>query len=313
MKKILVVGGAGYIGGYLSDLLLRSGHDITVYDNLMFETRYLKDINFIYGDIREREKLLKILKDFNVVVWLAAIVGDGACAVDPALTKTINEDSVKWLVDNYEGKIVYTSTCSVYGINDNFIDENDEFNPQSIYASTKLAAEKYITENHDNYLIFRLGTLFGVGDDFSRARLDLVVNILTTRAVKGETLTVFGGEQWRPILHVKDVGEALFYCLENEVTGLFNLSYKNVKIYQIAEEIAKVIDEVKIEYVDMSFEDLRNYRVKTNRIMATGWKPRYNITDGIQEIAKIIEEHRILDTKDPVYHNAAFVEANNGN
>ena len=311
--KILVVGGAGYIGGYLSDLLLRSGHDITVYDNLMFETRYLKDINFIYGDIREREKLLKILKDFNVVVWLAAIVGDGACAVNPALTKTINEDSVKWLVDNYEGKIVFTSTCSVYGIHDHLIEEDAEFNPQSVYASTKLAAEKYIIKNYDNYLIFRLGTLFGLGDDFSRVRLDLVVNILTTRAMKNEPLTVFGGEQWRPILHVKDVGEALFYCLENKVTGLFNLSYLNVKIYQIAEEIAKVIDEVKIEYVDMSFEDLRNYRVKTNRIMATGWKPRYNITDGIQEIAKIIEEHRILDTKDPVYHNAAFVEANNGN
>ena len=311
--KILVVGGAGYIGGHLSDLLLRSGHDITVYDNLMFETRYLKDINFIYGDIREKEKLLMIMKDFNIVVWLAAIVGDGACAVDPALTRTINEDSIKWLVDNYEGKIVFTSTCSVYGIHDHLIDEDAEFNPQSVYASTKLAAEKYIIKNYDNYLIFRLGTLFGLGDDFSRVRLDLVVNILTTRAMKNEPLTVFGGEQWRPILHVKDVGEALCHCLENEVTGLYNLSYKNIKIYQIAEEIAKVIDEVKIEYAHMNYEDLRNYRVKTDRIMATGWKPRYNITDGIREVAKLIEEHRIVDTNDPVYHNAAFVEGNHGN
>ena len=311
--KILVVGGAGYIGGYLSDLLLRSGHDITVYDNLMFETRYLKDINFIYGDIREKEKLLTIMKDFNIVVWLAAIVGDGACAVDPALTRTINEGSIKWLVDNYEGKIVFTSTCSVYGIHDHLIDEDAEFNPQSVYASTKLAAEKYIIKNYDNYLIFRLGTLFGLGDDFSRVRLDLVVNILTTRAMKNEPLTVFGGEQWRPILHVKDVGEALCHCLENEVTGLYNLSYKNIKIYQIAEEIAKVIDEVKIEYAHMNYEDLRNYRVKTDRIMATGWKPRYNITDGIREVAKLIEEHRIVDTNDPVYHNAAFVEGNHGN
>ena len=311
--KILVVGGAGYIGGHLSDLLLRSGHDITVYDNLMFETRYLKDINFIYGDIREKEKLLMIMKDFNIVVWLAAIVGDGACAVDPALTRTINEGSIKWLVDNYEGKIVFTSTCSVYGIHDHLIDEDAEFNPQSVYASTKLAAEKYIIKNYDNYLIFRLGTLFGLGDDFSRVRLDLVVNILTTRAMKNEPLTVFGGEQWRPILHVKDVGEALCHCLENEVTGLYNLSYKNIKIYQIAEEIAKVIDKVKIEYAHMNYEDLRNYRVKTDRIMATGWKPRYNITDGIREVAKLIEEHRIVDTNDPVYHNAAFVEGNHGN
>jgi nucleoside-diphosphate-sugar epimerase len=313
MNSILVVGGAGYIGGYLSDLLLRSGHDITVYDNLMFETRYLKDINFIYGDILDREKLLTIMKDFNIVVWLAAIVGDGACAVDPALTRTINEDSVKWLVDNYEGKIVFTSTCSIYGIHDHLIDEDAEFNPQSVYASTKLAAEKYIIENCDNYLIFRLGTLFGLGDDFSRVRLDLVVNILTVRAMKSEPLTVFGGEQWRPILHVKDVGGALCYCLQNEVTGLYNLSYKNIKIYQIAEEIAKIIGEVKIEYAHMNYEDLRNYRVKTDRILATGWKPQYNITYGIQEVAKLIEEHRIVDTNDPVYHNAAFVKENHGN
>lgn len=313
MANILVVGGAGYIGGYLSDVLLRSGHDITVYDNLMFETRYLKDINFIYGDIREKEKLLTILKGFKMVVWLAAIVGDGACAVDPALTKIINEDSVKWLVDNYEGKIIFASTCSVYGIHDDLIDEDAEFNPQSVYASTKLAAEKYILDNHDNYLIFRLGTLFGLGDDFSRVRLDLVVNILTARAMKGETLTVFGGEQWRPLLHVKDVGEVVSYCLDNEVTGLYNLSYKNIKIHQIAETISKVIDEVKIEYAHMKFEDLRNYRVKTERIMATGWKPQYNIKDGIREVAKLIEEHRIVDTNDPVYHNAAFVEENHGN
>ena len=110
----------------------------------MYETRYLKDINFIYGDILDREKLFPILDEFDVVIWLAAIVGDGACAIDPAMTKAVNEDSVKWLVDNYDGRIVFASTCSVYGIQNNLIDELAEFNPQSIYASTKLAAEKYI-------------------------------------------------------------------------------------------------------------------------------------------------------------------------
>ena len=94
--------------------------------------------------------------------------------------------------------------------------------------------------------------MFGLGDDFSRVRLDLVVNILTTRAMKNEPLTVFGGEQWRPILHVKDVGEALFYCLENEVTGLFNLSYKNVKIYEIAEEISQNKDLVVINGAEIT-------------------------------------------------------------
>ncbi len=308
--KILVVGGVGYIGGYLSDVLLRNGNAVTVYDNLMYETRYLKDLDFIFGDIREREKLLPILNASDVVVWLAAIVGDGACNIDPTLTKMVNEDSVKWLVNNYGGRIIFTSTCSVYGIHDHLISEDAEFNPQSVYASTKLAAEKYIVENHDDYLIFRLGTLFGLGDAFSRVRLDLVVNILTTRAVQGETLTVFGGEQWRPLLHVKDVGEAVSRCLDNNITGLYNLSYGNFKIHQIGEEISKVIEDVNIEYAHMKYEDLRNYRVNTDRITATGWKPHYTIRDGIEEVAQLIKAQRIVDTTDPVYHNAAFMEEN---
>lgn len=308
-KNILVVGGAGYIGGYLTDVLIKDGHRVTVYDNLMYETRYLKDINFIYGDILDREKLLPVLDEFDVVIWLAAIVGDGACAIDPAMTKAVNEDSVKWLVDNYDGRIVFASTCSVYGIQNNLIDELAEFNPQSIYASTKLAAEKYIFQNHEDHLIFRLGTLFGIGDDFSRIRLDLVVNVLTARAVKGETLTVFGGEQWRPLLHVKDVGNAVSFCLKNGVVGLYNLSYKNFRINQIAEEIAELIDKVKIEYADMEFEDLRNYKVKTEKILSTGWTPTYTIKNGINEIIRLIQENRIVNSDDPVYHNAAFMEA----
>ncbi|MBF89537.1 MAG: NAD-dependent dehydratase [Candidatus Marinimicrobia bacterium] len=311
-KNILVVGGAGYIGGYLTDILINDGHKVTVYDNLLYETRYLKDINFVYGDILDREKLLPILDKFDVVIWLAAIVGDGACAIDPAMTKAVNEDCVKWVVDNYNGRIVFASTCSVYGIQNNLIDELAGFNPQSIYASTKLAAEKYIVENHNDYLIFRLGTLFGLGDYFSRIRLDLVVNILTARAVKGETLTVFGGEQWRPLLHVKDVGNAVSFCLKNGVVGLFNLSYKNFRINQIAEEIALLINEVKIEYADMEFEDLRNYKVKTDKIRSTGWTPTFTIKDGINEIKSLIKENRIINSDDPVYHNAAFMEENYG-
>ena len=310
--NILVVGGAGYIGGYLCDVLKRDDHSVSVYDNLIYESRFLKDVHFIHGDIRDRKKLFNIINDFDVVIWLAAIVGDGACAVDPTLTKTINEDSTKWLVDNYKGKIVFASTCSVYGIHDKLIDEDAESNPQSIYASTKLAAEQYIISNHENYLIFRLGTLFGLGDSFSRIRLDLVVNILTTRAVKGEVLTVFGGEQWRPLLHVKDVGEAISFCIEKKVRGLYNLSYKNFMIHEIGEEISKIIPNTKIEYAHIKFEDQRNYKVKTDRVLATGWEPRYDISDGIKEISQLIKENRIVDITDPVYQNAVFMEEKYG-
>jgi nucleoside-diphosphate-sugar epimerase len=306
--KILITGGCGYVGGYLTDVLLEAGHDVTVYDNLLFEDRFLKDVNFINGDIRDKEKLGAMINDYDVVIWLAAMVGDGACQVNPKLTEELNFDSVKWLVDNYKGKILFPSTCSVYGVNNDLIDETAPPNPLSAYASTKLAAEQYIVNNHDDYLIFRLGTLYGLGDRHSRLRLDLVANILTKRAVEGETLSVFGGQQWRPLLHVKDVGLAFLYGLENNIQGLFNLSEKNFNISNIANIISDTIPGVKVELKDMNFEDLRNYRVNNNKILDTGWKPKYQLEDGIKELKKVFEDKRVKNPNDPVYSNAAFVK-----
>jgi len=306
--KILVTGGCGYVGGYLTDILLEAGYDVTVYDNLLFEDRFLKNVKFINGDIRDKQKLGAIINNYDVVVWLAAMVGDGACQVNPQLTEELNFESVKWLVDNYNGKILFPSTCSVYGVNNDLIDETAPPNPLSAYASTKLAAEQYIVNNHDNHLIFRLGTLYGLGDRHSRLRLDLVANILTKRAVEGETLSVFGGQQWRPLLHVKDVGLAFLYGLKNNIHGLFNLSEKNFNISSIAKVISDTIPDVKVEYKDMKFEDLRNYRVNNNKILETGWKPTYQLEDGIQELKKVFEEKRVKNLNDPVYSNAAFVK-----
>tara|TARA_Y100000593_G_scaffold95031_1_gene198563 strand:+ start:14475 stop:15404 length:930 start_codon:yes stop_codon:yes gene_type:complete len=305
--NILITGGAGYVGGWLTDKL-KVNHNITVFDNLLYETRFLKDVNFIKGDVRDNVLLSQILPKYDCVIWLAAIVGDGACAVNSEESKGVNEDSVKWLVDNYQGKIVFTSTCSVYGLNNDLISEEATPNPLSVYAETKLTAEQYIVNNHDDYLIFRLGTLYGVGDLFSRVRLDLVTNILTCKATIGEKLSVFGGEQWRPLLHIKDVAEAVNYGLENEITGLFNLSENNYKIHQIAEHIQNIIPHTKIESTDLKFEDMRNYKVQNNKILATGWKPSYSLETGIKEIKKIIEENRIIDIKDPIYSNEAFLK-----
>tara|TARA_R100001463_G_scaffold58114_1_gene110422 strand:+ start:1490 stop:2428 length:939 start_codon:yes stop_codon:yes gene_type:complete len=305
--KILVVGGAGYIGGFLTDHLREANYDVVVYDNLLFEDRFLKDCNFIYGDIRDQAKLSSIIHSFDVIVWLAGLVGDGACAVNHSLTKALNVDSVKWLVDNFKGKIVFPSTCSVYGMNNSLIEETAEPSPLSLYASTKLEAEKYVLANSPSALVYRLGTLFGLGDRHSRMRLDLVANILSMRAARGEPLTIFGGEQWRPLLHVRDVSTAIVHGLQNDTSGLFNLSYKNYKICDLGKEIHKVMPTCEIQYTDMKFEDLRNYRVKNNKILDTGWNPSYNIGDGIEQIFSLIEEQRIKDTTDIVYSNAAFM------
>ena len=158
MTKVLVVGGCGYIGGFLTDFLTENKYEVTVYDNLPFETRYLKDTNFIFGDIRDKNKLQNIVGNFDAVVWLAGLVGDGACSVNPELTKQLNVDTVKWLVDNYSGKIIFPSTCSVYGVNNDLISESAEPNPLSLYAATKLEAEKYVLSKRPSALVFRLGT-----------------------------------------------------------------------------------------------------------------------------------------------------------
>src|SRR3989344_5559669 len=139
-KKILICGGAGYVGGYLTDLLMANGYDVTVYDNLLYEDRFLKNVPFVYGDARDYKKLDSLIRSHDVVVWLAAIVGDEACAINTKTTSEINVDSVKWLVDNHKGKIIFMSTCSVYGMNNHLLDEDSQTNPLSHYAVTKLAA-----------------------------------------------------------------------------------------------------------------------------------------------------------------------------
>ena len=141
MNRIMIVGGAGYIGGYLTDYLNATAKHVLVYDKLVYENRYLKDVPFVFGDISDTDKLGRTIEEWqpDVIVWLAALVGDGACQVDPALTNKVNYESVKWLTDNYDGKIVFTSTCSVYGVNDEIITEQAATNPLSVYASTKLS------------------------------------------------------------------------------------------------------------------------------------------------------------------------------
>jgi nucleoside-diphosphate-sugar epimerase len=309
--KVLIVGGAGYVGGFLTDYLCSNNYDVTIYDSLIYENHYLKKVSFIFGDVRDRDKLSRLLPQFDVVIWLAAVVGDGACANDPYLAQAINEDSVKWLVDNYKGKIVFMSTCSVYGINNELIDENAKTNPLSVYARTKLAAEQYIVKNDKDYLIFRLGTLFGLGDQHSRIRLDLVVNILTKKAVLGETLTVFGGDQWRPLLHVKDVSTAIKFGLDNSIKGLYNLCQENYMVKDVAEEIKNILPiSVKIEYQDIKYEDQRNYRVKSDGFKSKGWKPQHSLQEGIQEMFLIIKSGRIKDLDNPIYSNEFFMKKN---
>ena len=303
--KILVVGGAGYVGGGIVDKLVPN-HEVTVYDSLVYETSYRKDVNFIYGDIRDHKKLNSILNNYDSVIWLAALVGDGACSINPRLTQEINAESVKNLTKNYSGRIVFLSTCSVYGAQEGVLSEDSSTNPLSEYASSKLIAEKYLEDS--NVIIFRLGTLFGISDQYSRIRLDLVVNILVTKALMENKMSVFGGDQWRPLLHVNDVANAIDVTIETQVNGIFNLHYQNFKIIEIAEKIEKKITTAKIIKTPMEFQDARNYQVTSEKLhRETGFKAEVDLKVGIDEIYELISKNRIKDISDPRYSNQNFL------
>ena len=304
--KVLIVGGAGYVGGGIVDLLSKE-NEVTVYDSLIYENSYRKNVDFIFGDIRDYKKINNILDQYDAVIWLAALVGDGACAINPTLTHEINSETVKNLAKNFKGKIVFLSTCSVYGAQEGILDESSEVNPLSEYASSKLIAEKYLADSDS--IIFRLGTLFGIGDKFSRIRLDLVVNILTTKAYIDKKMSVFGGEQWRPLLHVKDVANAIAHTLDTQTNGVFNLHYKNFKIIEIANEIKNKITDAEIETTPLPFQDARNYQVSSDKLKdATGFQANVELTQGINEMYELISSNRIKDINDPRYSNQNFLQ-----
>ena len=304
--KVLVVGGAGYVGGGIVDKLSQN-HEVTVYDSLVYETSYRKNVNFVLGDIREYDKLNKILNNFDVVIWLAALVGDGACSINPELTREINSESIKNLVKNFDKRIVFLSTCSVYGAQDGILTEESETNPLSDYASSKLLGEEYLKDS--NSIIFRLGTLFGISDQFSRVRLDLVVNILTAKALMEKKISVFGGDQWRPLLHVKDVANAIDETVGTSLNGIYNLHYKNYKIINIAQKIKEKIGDVEIDITPMSFEDARNYQVSSEKLEGDSkFKAEIGLEQGIDEIYELILNNRIKDINDPRYSNQNFLK-----
>jgi nucleoside-diphosphate-sugar epimerase len=304
--RILVVGGAGYVGGAVTDLLMRSAHEFRVYDALLYEESYRKQVPFIYGDIRDRQKLQKHLDWADAVIWLAALVGDGACALNPEVSVELNQDSVEWLSKNFDGRIVFMSTCSVYGAQDKELDESSPTAPLSVYAATKLAAEQFLLKK--NAIVFRLGTLFGVSDEFARLRLDLVVNTLTVRAHCQGKITVFGGDQFRPLLHVRDAAAAAVDNLTNSTTGIFNLHRQNVRIVDLAYQVRNHFPDLTIDHTPMHFQDSRNYRVSSRLAEAElGFKPSYSIDSGIEELKNLLETGRLRDVENSRYTNSTFL------
>lgn len=332
MKNVLVTGGAGYIGDCVVENLLDAGANVVVVDNLMYGGSYMRrhippntfrkplnpargagTLTFVGGDITTQRfmDLLRVYK-WDAVVHLAAIVGDGACAAKPELTLSVNEMATKAIAEVCKEnniKMVFASTCSVYGANNDMLDEESPTNPLSLYAGTKLAAEKYVKEV-PNHKIFRLGTVFGVSTEFARLRCDLVANVLTYKAVSGEALTVFGGDQWRPLIHVRDVGRVFaMAALDDTPPGTYILSGGNFTIKNVALLIKKLVaPDVQVNITDMKFEDQRNYKVSSAKAEKAGYVTQMTLMDGIQEMRDVVVDGRIANVWSPAFHNAEYLK-----
>ncbi len=308
--KVLVVGGAGYVGGAVTDLLSATPHSVRVFDALLYEESYRKPVDFAYGDVRDAAALRPHLAWADAVVWLAALVGDPACALNPDVSVAINQEATRSLAESFDGRIIFLSTCSVYGAQSSVLTESSPLKPLSVYAVTKLEAERSLAGK--NALTFRLGTLFGIGDLYSRIRLDLVVNTLTVRAHRAGTVKVYGGEQFRPLLHVRDAARAVVEGLDSAHVGVFNLHRENIRIIDLAERVRLHFPDLRIEQTSMTFEDTRNYQVSSDAARRLlGFAPRFSIDDGIVEIQRLLDTGRLKDVDNPRYTNQGFLALHN--
>ena len=306
--RVLVVGGAGYVGDFLVNTLLVKGYDVIVFDNLMYSDRFFKPVKFIYGDITKPEQVRDAIigRKIDYVIWAAALVGDALCAKDQEYTKTINVEAVRSFSKMYDGPCFFFSTCSVYGANNDLLDEESPVNPLSVYASTKLEAERILLERQ-NVLVYRLGTLLGLSGEDARPRMDLVGNTLTLKAVRDQPITVFGGEQMRPLMSVKEVAHAVSFGIDQKLTGLFTIAERNMNISELALEIKeRTRSKSEIVITDIPFEDMRNYRVDCSKLRNTGWSTLYPIRLAIDEFAQTIRESRVKNADLNLYYNGRY-------
>lgn len=319
IRNVLVIGGAGYIGSVLVRRLLDRGYHVAVLDALIYGDESIQDLSghrgfeLIHDDMRNVEAVVRSMQYTDAVVHLGALVGDPACALDERLTLEINLAATRMIAEAARGfgvqRFIFASTCSVYGASDDILDERSALKPLSLYARTKLASERVLlamTEGGFSPVILRFATVYGISP---RPRFDLVVNLLAAKAVCEKRISIFGGDQWRPFVHVSDIAEAIILCLEAplKIVGgqVFNVGSdeQNHKIADIGRFIKEMMPEVEISYhPDMA--DKRNYRVSFRKIRKRlGFTPRYSVTDGIREIKDAIESGIIKDYRDAHYSN----------
>lgn len=318
IKKILITGGAGYFGSVLCRKLLSDGFKVIVLDNLARGDEGIKELfskrnfKFINGDIRNISDIVEATKGVDAVIHLAAVVGDPACAAGPKETLEINYLATKMLAETCKyfqiNRLLFSSSCSVYGANSipsRQLTEESQLKPISLYAETKIKCENIILDAIDENFsptILRMATLYGYSPNM---RFDLVVNLLTAKAIFDKEITIFGGKQWRPWLHLEDAADACITCLKEpleKVKGeIFNVLSENYQMIQVGKIINSLIPEAEIK-ITRKGSDNRDYNVSFEKISTVlNYQPKKKITDGVSHIRKAIKKGIVRKYTAPKY------------
>jgi nucleoside-diphosphate-sugar epimerase len=324
IRTALVIGGAGYIGSALLPKLLEKGYHVRLLDLLLYGTEPIQPwlnhphLEIIQADFRQVDKVVAAMHDVDAVIHLGGIVGDPACALDEELTTEINVMATRMIAEVAKGSgvqhFIFASTCSVYGASDQQLDERSELNPVSLYARSKIASEKVLLKMADDHfapVILRFGTIYGLS---GRARFDLVVNLLSAKATVDKEITVFGGDQWRPFLHVDDAARAMMMVL-NAPGGvvrnqIFNVgsNEQNYTINEVAEIIHRHIPSAKIIHKGDD-TDKRNYWVNFSKIRKTlNFTPAWTIDQGIDQVTEAIQTGVVANYRDAKYSNVMYLK-----
>jgi nucleoside-diphosphate-sugar epimerase len=320
---VLILGGAGYIGSCLVRKLLAAGRKVRVMDSLIYGDYSLNDVlghpnlQLQVGDCRKLQDLVAAVRGTDSIIHLAAIVGDPACDVDPQASREINYAATRMLIEVAKGtgncRLIFSSSCSVYGATDLLMDEYSNVLPISLYAQTKVDSEEALLDAQSSDfhpVILRLATVFGLS---YRTRFDLIVNLLTAKAHAEGTITIFNGTQWRPFIHVQDVAQGIYQALDaplDVVRGeIYNLgdSHMNFTLAKLAEKVLAEFPATRVEYIENS--DRRNYRVSFEKIYnQIGFQCQWTLEDGIREIKRAFESKFITDYRDARYSNLQFLK-----
>lgn len=310
MERVLITGGAGYIGTMLSQMLANSGYIVTIADNLMYgqgqsllSLMSHPSINFVKLDVRDTKKLQSLTIEHDIIIPLACLVGAPLCKERPQDAWDINANSIKKINEvSGDRKILYPTTNSGYGVGgDGYCDETYPLNPISVYGETKVAAEKTVIESGG--IAFRLATVFGAS---FRMRMDLLVNDFTWKAKRDGVLVLFESHFRRNYIHVLDVCRAFRHAIENYDTmggEVYNvgLSSANLTKLELANVVKKLVpNTVIIESAVGSDPDKRDYVVSNEKLEATGWKPIFTLEQGIEEVCKIYD---VVKASGDVYRN----------